>query len=270
MKTIIKIALISCLSLLSLRSYAQSQCEENLMKFTSSIDADSLQAGLSLILTIDAFEDIPFYEETRFTSSPANPQYFLIKKSNPDVSLGYKVFDWDKREIQTETIAIEEEGAFLIELKKHQSGNYKIVLYSKHPDGSCMSISFLKKEKKGKISIPSSNLNQNADLKDLTLLKEYNENIKVGDLPYVSERSYVLTKNTDYYFYWEENANLKLKVMNSKRKDQPLLSVQGSNRLKRFNCENTGIYYFIIYAKEAMPQNALLKFYFDEESRKSN
>lgn len=267
MKTI---KLIILLMTFSISTYSQSKCVDSLLAFTSSLDPDSLKVGLNLILTIKDYEDIPFYEEYRFTSSPKDPQYFLIKKINPEASLGYKVFDWDNTEIETKAIEQKVKGEILITLKKHQSGNYKLVLYSKNPDGSCISLSKMKRKKPGKIKIPSSKLNQNTDLKDLTFLKEYNINIKTNDLPILKEYSYVFTKGTDYYFYWEENEDLKLRITNSKREEQLLESIEGNNEIKKVHCENTGIYYFIIYAKEAKSQEATLKFYYDEQSRKSN
>ncbi|WP_296622347.1 hypothetical protein [Marivirga sp.] len=267
MKTI---KLIILFTTFSISTYSQSKCADNLLTFTSSLDPDSLKVDFNLILSIKDYEDIPFYEEYRFTSSPKDPQYFLIKKMNPEASLGYKVFDWDNTEIETQTIQQKVKGESLITLRKHQSGNYKLVLYSKDPDGSCISLSKLKRKKAGEIKIPSSKLNQNTDLKALTLLKEYNVNIKTDDLPVLKEYSYVLTKGTDYYFYWEKNENLKLRITNSKREEQLLESFDGNNKIEKINCEKTGIYYFIIYAKEAKPQESTLKFYFDEQSRKSN
>ncbi len=270
MRTIKINTLILLLNVFSFSVYSQSKCEDKLLEYTSSLDVDSLKVDLNLILSIKNYEDIPFYDEIQFTSSPKNPQYFLIKKVNPEVSLGYKVFDWDNTEIKTETIKQKVNGELLITLKKHQSGNYKMVLYSKKPDGSCMSLTKLKRKKSDDFLLPSSNLNQNTNLETLTFLKEYNVDIKTNDLPVKKEYSYVFTKGVDYYFYWEENKNLKLMVVNSKGEEQVLKPVDGNNKLLKTNCNTTGIYYFIVYAKEAEVQNAKLKFYYDERSRKSN
>lgn len=267
MKTI---KLIFLFSIYSISTYAQSNCVDRLMDYTSSLGGDSLRAGLNLILTIKDYEDIPFYEEIRFTSSPDNPQYFMLKKINPDALLGYKVFDWDNNEMKTKVIQEEEKGESLFTLKKHQSGNYKLVLYSKSPDGSCFSISKLKRKKAGEIKIPSIKLNQNTNLTELTLLKEYNLDIKMDDLPYFKKYSYVLLKGTDYYFFWEDNEGLKLKVTNLKQEDQLLDPLVGNKKIEKITCEETGIYYFTIYAKDPIRQNATLKLLYDEKTRKLN
>ncbi|WP_340152830.1 hypothetical protein [uncultured Marivirga sp.] len=268
MKTIKLIALFTIIATAS--AYTQSKCEEELIKYTANLDPDSLTAEVNLIHFIKAYEDLPYYKEIRFTSSPKNPQYFLFKKTNPDAKLGYKVFDWDNIEIETETAANIGPGEFLTTLTKHQSGDYKLVIYSKSPDGSCVNVSLLKRNKAGNINIPSTSLDKNTNLKELALLKEYNEKVKRDDLPYMSEYSYVLTRNTDYYFLWERNTNLNLIVANSNREQQMLSDFSGEKGLYKYHCDNTGIYYFTIYAKEPVPQNATLKFFFDEESRKSN
>lgn len=201
----IKLIRLLLISTYSITAFSQTKCTDQLLSFTSTLEPDSLKVDLNLILSIKAYEDIPFYEETRFTSSSKNPQYFVIKKVNPDASLKYKVFDWDNTEIEIETIELEEKGELLISLDKHQSGNYKLVLYSKNPDGSCISLSKLKRKREGEIKIPMSNLNQTTDLKALTFLKEYSLDIKTDDLPVLKEYTYVFTKGTDYYFLWEDN-----------------------------------------------------------------
>lgn len=263
MKTIILISLL-LLNFFSIEAFSQTKCPDELLDYTSSLDADSLNADLNLILSIKDYEDIPFYEEIRFTSSPKNPQYFLIKKVNPNASLNYKVFDWDNIEIGTNTIKLETKGELLISLNQHQSGNYKLVLYSKNPDGSCISLSKLKRKQSEDIKIPTSDLSQNVNLKNLTLLKEYSLDIKPNDLPVLKEYSYVFTKGTDYYFFWENNKNLKLKITNVKREKLPLKPVDGNNELLKIHCEMTGIYYFIVYAKEGMNQYAELKLLYDK------
>lgn len=270
MKIIKLIKLILLLNIISVSVYAQKDCTDKLLDFTSNLNADSLKVDLNLILSIKDYEDIPFYDEILFTSSPKNPQYFLIKKVNPEASLGYKVFDWDNTEIKTETIQQKVSGELLITLKKHQSGNYKMVLYSKIPDGSCISFSKLKRKTAGNITLPSSPLDKNTDLQALSLLKEYNVNIETNDLPVLKEYSYVFTKGTDYYFFWENNKNLKLKISNSKRESQKLNLTGSENSIHKITCEATGIYYIIIYAKEALSQNTTLKLFYDEQSRKSN
>ncbi|MGM0580015.1 MAG: hypothetical protein ACQETL_05010 [Bacteroidota bacterium] len=270
MKTIKLISLLLLLNTFSVVALSQSKCSDKLLDYTSSLDADSLNVDFNLILSIKAYEDIPFYEEIQFNSSPKNPQYFLIKKINQGASLGYKVFDWDNTEIKTETVELDTKGELLISLKKHQSGNYKLVLYSKNPDGSCISLSKLKRKLAGNIKIPSSKLDQQSKIEYLTLLKEYNLDIKMDDLPVIKEYSYVLTKGGDYYFHWEKNKNLKLKVTNVNREEQKLIPLKGEKPLLKISCKKTGIYYFVIYAKEAISQNATLKLYFDEQSRKSN
>lgn len=267
MKTI---KLIVLFTIFASSSYSQSECEEQLLQYTADINADSLEVKFNIIHTIKAYEDLPYYKEIRFTSSPKNPQYFLFKKTKPDAKLGYKVFDWDNIEIETETVQAIGEGEFLSTLKKHQSGDYKLVIYSKEPDGSCVNVSFLKRKKAGNVNIPSTKLDQKASLKELTLLKEYNQKVKSDDLPYVKEYSYVLTKGADYYFLWENNKNLNLKVSNSRRDQQALTALKGKDDLLKYQCEITGIYYFTIYAKNPVPQNTTLKFLFDEKSRKSN
>jgi hypothetical protein len=270
MKSIIFIQLIILLNLFSFTTYSQSKCTDQLLEYTSDLDADSLKIDLNLILSITAYEDIPFVEEVLFTSSPNNPQFFMLKKVNPEASLGYKVFDWDNTEIDTKTMEQEVKGESLITLKKHQSGDYRLVLYSKNPDGSCISLSKMKRKQSGKIHVPASGLNQNTDLKELTLLKEYNINVKSDDLPLNKKYSYVLTKGADYYFYWEKNRNLKFKVTNSKKEEQSLEALEGNGQLQKITCEATGIYYITIYAKEPTLQNSTLKLYFDEQSRKKS
>jgi hypothetical protein len=267
MKTI---KLIVLLTIFATTAYTQSKCEKELVKYTADLDPDSLKIEFNLIHYIKAYEDLPYYKEIRFTSSPKYPQYFLFKKTNPDAQLGYKVFDWDNIEIETETVQKIGPGEFLMALKKHQSGDYKLVLYSKNPDSSCVNVSLLKRKKAGNINIPSTQLDENANLTELTLLKEYNQKVKRDDLPYVKEYSYVLTKGADYYFLWENNKNLQFKLANSRREQQPLTTLKGNGKLNKFHCETTGIYYFTIYAKDPVLQNATLKFLFDEKSRKSN
>lgn len=263
MKTIKLITLFTIFATTS--ALAQAKCEKKLLKYTTNLDADSLIAEVNLIHIIKAYEDLPYYQELRFTSSPKNPQYFLFKKTNPDAILGYKVFDWDNIEIETEIAVDIGPGEFLTGLKKHQSGDYKLVIYSKNPDGSCVNVSLLKRKDAGNISIPSTNLDKSSDLRELILLKEYNQKVKREDLPYLKEYSYVLTKNTDYYFLWNGNENLNFQVSNSKREQQPLSEITGKQGLNKFHCDNTGIYYFTIYAKEPQLQNATLQFYYDEE-----
>ncbi|MGJ3234561.1 hypothetical protein [Marivirga sp.] len=265
MKTI---KLIALFTIFATMAFSQSECEEQLIKYTDNLEPDSLIVEFNLIHTIKAYEDLPYYEEIRFTSNPKYPQYFLFKKTNPNAQVGYKVFDWDNIEIETETVEKIGPGEFLMALKKHQSGDYKLVLYSKNPDGSCVNVSLLKRKKAGNINIPSTKLNENTNLKELTLLKEYNQKVRRDDLPYVKEYSYVLTKGADYYFLWENNKNLNLKVANSRRDQQALTELKGKEDLLKYHCEDTGIYYFIIYAKDPVPQNATLKFLFDEKSRK--
>jgi hypothetical protein len=267
MKTI---KLIALFTIFATMAFSQSECEEQLIKYTAHLDADSLTVKVNFIHTIKAREDLPYYEEIRFNSSPKNPQYFLFKKTNPNAQVGYKVFDWDNIEIETEIVQKIGPGEFLIALKKHQSGDYKLVLYSKNPDGTCVNVSLLNGKKAENIKIPSTKLDDNTNLKELTLLKEYNQRVKSDDLPYVKEYSYVLTKDTDYYFLWENNKNLKFKLANSRRDEQALTEIKGKEGLLKYHCEITGVYYFIIYAKDPVPQNAILKFLFDEKSRKPN
>lgn len=58
-----------------------------------------------------------------------------------------------------------------------------------------------------------------------------------------------------------------MKVINLKQEEQLLKPVDGKNELMKTHCETTGIYYFIVYAKEGMNQNATLKLFYDEQSR---
>lgn len=69
MKTIKLISLLLIVCTFSVTTYSQSKCVDKLLDYTSSLDADTLNVDFNLILSLKAYEDIPFYEEIRFTSS---------------------------------------------------------------------------------------------------------------------------------------------------------------------------------------------------------
>lgn len=229
-------------------------CTQEIFQELISADTDSLEKQLNLILKVNKLEDMPYYEEFRF-SKQHQPTYFYIQKTSENTALGYRVTDAEGKDINT-TLLSDEQHHLLIKLDPDYTGEYTFILYSKNPDNSCVLLMKLHKDDRKKY-IKTPNITIGSTDKG-ELLKQYHLKIDKPEIPYVYKTAYVLKKEHTYYFHWKNNKNLRLKVFDANKNE---IELKTTNNTPTLDCTETGLYYFTVYQKEPLNQSATLSLY---------